>query len=118
MKFIDTNHQISNSDKRKYMSILRSQISTNETSALFINCFDGVVDDGFESRDGFAGVDIGKISLSTADGNQLAKRIQSDAVRLGCLPGKLVLEMEPIFSLKGTKLVCVNYSLPSAPAKA
>ncbi|MDH0308073.1 putative phage abortive infection protein [Aeromonas caviae] len=46
VKFIDTNHQISNSDKRKYMSILRSQISTNETSALFINCFDGVVDDG------------------------------------------------------------------------
>lgn len=46
IKFIDTNKHIDEIDKKKYISILRSQISTYETVALFINCYRDVVDDG------------------------------------------------------------------------
>ncbi|MCF5885415.1 putative phage abortive infection protein [Aeromonas veronii] len=46
IKFIDTNKHIDEIDKKKYISILRSQISTYETVALFINCYQDVVDDG------------------------------------------------------------------------
>ncbi len=80
-----------------------------------------VVEDQFEARDGFAGVDIGKITLKTDDGNRLAKEIHAAAIHQHILPGLIELEMEPVFSLKMTKLICVGFkplSVTDAPVSS
>ncbi len=46
MKVIHKNESISDDDKTKYMGLLRAQLSTFELAILFINCLDGVCDDG------------------------------------------------------------------------
>lgn len=46
MKFIDSSKSIDFAEKKKYMSILRAQLSTNETTVLYLNCLDHMVDDG------------------------------------------------------------------------
>ncbi|HDZ8911832.1 TPA: putative phage abortive infection protein [Aeromonas hydrophila] len=46
MKFIVNNNSIGDDDKKKYMSILRAQLSSDELIALFINCSGDMVDDG------------------------------------------------------------------------
>ncbi|MFM5558746.1 putative phage abortive infection protein [Aeromonas rivipollensis] len=46
MKFVHEHQMIDESQKKKYMSILRSQISTDELSVLFINCSENIVDKG------------------------------------------------------------------------
>jgi hypothetical protein len=76
-----------------------------------------VVEDDFQAREGFAGVDIGKLPISTVDANKLAKELHAAAIHQKCLPGALELEMEPVFSLKQTKLVVVGFKVLQ-PAKA
>lgn len=46
MKFIHSHKAMSFKKKKKYMSILRAQLSTNETTVLYLNCLDDMVDDG------------------------------------------------------------------------
>lgn len=82
-----------------------------------------VVEDEFQAREGFAGVDIGKIPLKTDDANKLAKELHAAAIHGKLLPGLLQLELEPVFSLKQTKLICVGFNalsssdVVSSPAK-
>ena len=76
-----------------------------------------VVEDDFQARDGFAGVDIGKLPISTADANKLAKELHAAAIHQKCLPGMLELELDPVFSLKQTKLVVIGFKVLQ-PSKA
>lgn len=46
MKFIVQNNSVEDDDKKKYMSILRAQLSSDELIALFINCSGDMVDNG------------------------------------------------------------------------
>lgn len=46
MKFVHEHQVIDDNQKKKYMSILRSQISTDELSVLFMNCSGNMVDNG------------------------------------------------------------------------
>lgn len=46
MKFIHSHKAMDFTEKKKYMSILRAQLSTNETTVLYLNCLDHMVDDG------------------------------------------------------------------------
>ncbi|MCV3276779.1 putative phage abortive infection protein [Aeromonas hydrophila] len=46
MKFVDSSKSIDFTEKKKYMSILRAQLSTNETTVLYLNCLEQMVDDG------------------------------------------------------------------------
>ncbi len=46
MKFVDEHTIIENHQKKKYMSILRAQLSTGELSVLFMNCSGSMVDNG------------------------------------------------------------------------
>lgn len=46
MKFIHENDNIDDIEKRKYMSILRAQLSTDELAVLYVNCTSDMVDNG------------------------------------------------------------------------
>lgn len=68
-----------------------------------------VIEDTIDVRDGFAGCDLGKITLDTSDGNKLAKSIHA-AVRSGELvPGNAEFEFQLSFSLKGSKPTVVGF---------
>ncbi|MCX0429212.1 hypothetical protein OD806_22160 [Aeromonas veronii] len=68
-----------------------------------------VIEDAIDVRDGFAGCDLGKITVDTSDGNKLAKSIHA-AVRSGELvPGNAEFEFQLSFSLKGSKPTVVGF---------
>ncbi|HCT2508092.1 TPA: hypothetical protein OTR37_003450 [Aeromonas dhakensis] len=68
-----------------------------------------VIEDAIDVRDGFAGCDLGKITLDTSDGNKLAKSIHA-AVRSGELvPGNAEFEFQLSFSLKGSKPTVIGF---------
>lgn len=68
-----------------------------------------VIEDTIDVRDGFAGCDLGKITLDTSDGNKLAKSIHA-AVRSGELvPGNAEFEFQLSFSLKGSKPTVIGF---------
>ncbi|MBW3761394.1 hypothetical protein GL264_11350 [Aeromonas jandaei] len=68
-----------------------------------------VIEDAIDIRDGFAGCDLGKITVDTSDGNKLAKSIHA-AVRSGELvPGNAEFEFQLSFSLKGSKPTVVGF---------
>ncbi|MDD9229389.1 hypothetical protein PVL97_07030 [Aeromonas hydrophila] len=72
-----------------------------------------VIEDAIDVRDGFAGCDLGKITVDTSDGNKLAKSIHA-AVRAGELvPGNAEFEFQLSFSLKGSKPTVVGF-VPNA----
>ncbi|MGL6616300.1 hypothetical protein ACSZN6_01230 [Aeromonas hydrophila] len=68
-----------------------------------------VIEDAIDVRDGFAGCDLGKITVDTSDGNKLAKSIHA-AVRSGELvPGNAEFEFQLSFSLKGSKPTVIGF---------
>lgn len=81
-----------------------------------------VVEDEFQIDSGFAGVDIGKLPVDTADGNKLAKDIHAAARAGGVLPGLIELTFSPQISLKQTKLLVTGWkpvsNASAASAKA
>ncbi|MHA7001285.1 hypothetical protein [Aeromonas schubertii] len=82
-----------------------------------------IIEDEFIIRDGFAGQELGKVNLSTADGNKLAKTLHSAIAGGEVVPGPLKLQFALQFSLKGSKPTVVgfipnNAKLPRAEAIA
>ncbi|WAF62099.1 hypothetical protein NRL09_10535 [Aeromonas caviae] len=68
-----------------------------------------VVEDEVQFDAGFAGVDIGKFPVDTADGNKLAKDLHAAARAGGVLPGLIELTFSPQISLKQTKLLVTGW---------
>lgn len=68
-----------------------------------------IVEDELQVDSGFAGVNIGKLPLNTADGNKLAKDLHAAARSGGILPGFIEVELAPQFSMKQTKLMVVAW---------
>nr|QHJ90271.1 Hypothetical protein [Aeromonas sp.] len=69
-----------------------------------------VKEDVIDIRDGFAGLDLGKINVDTSDGNKLAKSIQA-AVRSGELvPGNAEFDFSLSFRLNGSKPHIVGFT--------
>ncbi len=77
-----------------------------------------VVEDEVQFDSGFAGVDIGKFPVDTADGNKLAKEIHAAARNGGVLPGLIELTFSPQISLKQTKLLVTGWKPVGQPAHA
>lgn len=75
-----------------------------------------IVEDELQIDSGFAGVNIGKLPLDTANGNKLAKDLHAAARAGGVLPGFIEVTLAPQMSLKGTKLIIVGWKPVSQSA--
>lgn len=69
-----------------------------------------VVEDELTVNQGFAGVKVGEIKLSSDDGNKLAKRILADVNNdIIKLPSTLTLKCESTFKGRDLSLTVVDY---------
>lgn len=75
-----------------------------------------VIEDELQIDQGFAGVNIGKLPLDTANGNRLAKDLHSAAQKGGVLPGFIEVTFAPQLSMKGTKMIVVGWKPVSQSA--
>lgn len=75
-----------------------------------------IVEDDLQIDQGFAGVNIGKLPLDTANGNKLAKDLHAAACQGGVLPGFIEVTLSPQLSMKQTKLIVTGWKPVSQSA--
>lgn len=72
-----------------------------------------IIEDEVVSRNGFAGVSIGELSVDTSDGNRLAKQIHSAVLHNNLLPNYLTVICDHQVKGKVVHLLVKGYKEPS-----
>ncbi len=68
-----------------------------------------VIEDAIDVRDGFAGLDLGKINVDTSDDNKLAKSIHAAVESGELVPGNAEFEFQLSFRLTASKPTVIGF---------